>query len=94
MKTRIFFQAASAAVTWAFHGSAHACSVCINGAAGDRLVDAFNWSVIFLMAMPYTIVFTIIGFFVYAYRRAAQKQRAEDARAEEARVFRPVSDLS
>ena len=89
MKTRIFFQVSAAAAVWAYAGAAHACPVCINGAGGDKLLDAFNWSVIFLMAMPYTIVFTVIGFLVYAYRRAAKKQRAEEPAA-----LSPASDLS
>jgi hypothetical protein len=63
-----------------FHGAADACAVCINGAAGDRLTDAFNWSVLFLMAMPYTILFSVIGFFFYSHRRAAKKARGETAK--------------
>ena len=89
MKTRSLFQAAAAAAIWAQAGAAHACPVCINGAGGERLLDAFNWSVLFLMAMPYTIVFAVIGFFVYAYRRAAKKQRAE-----ESALMNPAHDLS
>jgi heme/copper-type cytochrome/quinol oxidase subunit 2 len=60
-----------------FPAVAQACAVCIGGAAGDRLTDAFNWSVLFLMAMPYTILFSVIGFFFYSYRRAAKKTRGE-----------------
>lgn len=89
MQTRSLFQAAAAAAIWAQAGAAHACAVCINGAGGERLLDAFNWSVLFLMAMPYTILFTVIGFFVYAYRRAAKKQRAE-----ESALMNPAHDLS
>jgi cbb3-type cytochrome oxidase subunit 3 len=89
MKTRFIFQAAVAAAVWAQVGAAHACAVCINGAGGEKLLDAFNWSVLFLMAMPYTILFGVIGFFVYAYRRAAKKQRAE-----ESAVMSPAHDLS
>jgi heme/copper-type cytochrome/quinol oxidase subunit 2 len=89
MKTRIVFQAAFAAAVWAVSGAAQACPVCINGAGGEKLLDAFNWSVLFLMAMPYTIVFAVIGFFVYAYRRAEKKQRAE-----ESAVMSPAHDLS
>ena len=60
-----------------FPAVAQACAVCIGGATGDRLTDAFNWSVLFLMAMPYTILFSVIGFFFYSYRRAAKKTRGE-----------------
>jgi hypothetical protein len=94
MKTRIFFQVSAAAAVWAYAGAAQACSVCISGVAGERLMDAINWSVIFLIAMPYTILFSVLGFFVYAYRRAAKKARAEERRAEELPVLNPASDLS
>ncbi|HEY1270035.1 MAG TPA: hypothetical protein VGH16_22445 [Candidatus Binatia bacterium] len=97
MKTRFIFQAAAAAAISAQAGAAHACSTCISGITGpggERLIDAFNWSVFFLMAMPYAIVFSVLGFFVYAYRRAAKKARAEERRAEEAPVLIPASDLS
>ena len=57
-------------------------------------MDAINWSVIFLIAMPYTILFSVLGFFVYAYRRAAKKARAEERRAEELPILNPASDLS
>ena len=92
MKTRHLFQAATAVIALNVPGAAHACAVCITGItgpAGERLSDAFNWSVIFLMAMPYTILFSIVGFFIYAYRRAAKK-----ARAEEPAAFDPASELS
>ncbi|HEY1375114.1 MAG TPA: hypothetical protein VGH50_21755 [Candidatus Binatia bacterium] len=98
MKTRFIFQAAVAAAVWTQAAAAHACSTCISGITGpggERLIDAFNWSVFFLMAMPYAIVFSVVGFFVYTYRRAAKKQRAEEsAAAEEPAVMRPAHDLS
>ena len=97
MKTRFIFQTAAAAAIWAHGGAAHACSTCISGITGpggERLIDAFNWSVFFLMAMPYAIVFSVLGFFVYAYRRAAKKARVEKRRAEELPVLNPASDLS
>lgn len=83
MKLQIWLHTAPLGLTsLAFHSAAHACSVCLNGAGGARLTDAFNWSVIFLMAMPYTILFSVVGFFFYAYRRAAKKAReAESAPA-------------
>jgi heme/copper-type cytochrome/quinol oxidase subunit 2 len=94
MKTRTVLQTALVAIVLHFYGVAEACPVCINGAGGERLTDAFNWSVIFLMAMPYTILFSIVGFFVYAYRRAAKKARAEEPHAEEMPVLNPAPDLS
>ena len=53
-------------------GAAHACSVCITG-AGDPTADAFNWSVLFLMATPYLVVGSIAAGLVLAYRRAVAK---------------------
>jgi len=53
--------------------SIHACSVCVTG-AGDPTADAFNWSVLFLMATPYLVVGSIAGGLVFAYRRAAAKR--------------------
>jgi len=55
---------------------ASACSVCLTGATNDPTANAFNWSVLFLMATPYTVVGAIAGWLVYTYRRAAAK-RAE-----------------
>src|SRR3990167_6556787 len=50
-----------------------ACAVCVSGAADDPLTDAFNWSVLFLMATPYTVVGSVAGWLVYTHRRAAAK---------------------
>jgi len=52
---------------------AHACAVCWTG-DGDPTADAFNWSVLFLMATPYTVVGSIAGWLFYTYRRAAAKR--------------------
>jgi hypothetical protein len=93
MKTRNLFLAA-AAIAAHFSGTAEACSVCISGVAGERLMDAINWSVVFMMAMPYAVLFSVLGFFVYAYRRAAKTARAEERRVEELPVLNPASDLS
>jgi hypothetical protein len=48
-----------------------ACAVCLTGGANDPVQDAFNWSVLFLMAAPYTIVGSIGGWLFYRYRRSA-----------------------
>jgi hypothetical protein len=59
--------------------AAHACAVCVNG-AGDPTADAFNWSVLFLMAMPYLVVGSIAGGLFYTYRRtAAKREQTETA---------------
>ncbi len=55
-----------------------ACSVCLTG-ANDPSVDAFNSSVIFLMATPYLVVGSIAGWLVYSYRRASKKREQTEA---------------
>jgi hypothetical protein len=55
---------------------ARACSVCLSGDSGP-IADAYNWSVLFLMATPYTVIGSLGGWFVYKYRRAAKQQRSE-----------------
>lgn len=64
-----------------FQSAARACAVCITGAADDRLTDAFNWSVLFLMAMPYTMLVSVAGFFFYSYRRAVRKTGGKTEKA-------------
>jgi hypothetical protein len=55
----------------------HACAVCLTGAGEDPVTDAFNWSVLFLMATPYTVVGAIVGWLIYAKRRSAADVRSE-----------------
>jgi len=64
---------------------AHACAVCLTG-DGDPTADAFNWSVLFLMATPYTVVGSIAGWLVYKYRRAALRREQEEAMEPTARL--------
>jgi len=59
---------------------AGACSVCVTGGDNDPTSNAFNWSVLFLMATPYTVVGSIAGWLFFKYRRAAAKPREEAAR--------------
>ncbi|MDE0212966.1 MAG: hypothetical protein OXN22_02680 [Deltaproteobacteria bacterium] len=44
----------------------------------ERIADAFNWTVVFLMAMPYLTLAGCLGWIIYRYTRA-QKTR-EDRR--------------
>lgn len=57
---------------------AGACSVCVTG-DNDPTANAFNWSVLFLMATPYTVVGSIAGWLFFKIRRAAAKPTAEAA---------------
>ena len=56
--------------------AAYACSVCLTG-ANDPTADAFNASVLFLMATPYAVVGSIGSGLYYAYRRKLAKQSTE-----------------
>ena len=58
---------------------AGACSVCVTG-DNDPTANAFNWSVLFLMATPYTVVGSIAGWLFFKFRRAAAKPVEEAAR--------------
>ena len=55
-----------------------ACAVCVTG-TNDPVTDAFNWSVLFLMATPYLVVGSIAGWLFYNYRRAAKKREQTTA---------------
>lgn len=56
-----------------------ACAVCVTGAGNDPSADAYKWSVLFLMAMPYVVAGSVAGWLVYSYRRAAAKPEQADA---------------
>ena len=78
MRQRIIFGLVS---VWTAYFSmptlAYACSVCWAGDTGPT-ADAFNWSVIFLMAAPYTVVGSIAGWLFYTHRRSAAKQENKE----------------
>jgi heme/copper-type cytochrome/quinol oxidase subunit 2 len=57
---------------------ANACAVCWAGDGGP-IEEAFNWSVLFLMATPYAVVGSIVGWLVYSYRRSAAKRERNEA---------------
>ena len=56
---------------------AQSCAMC--GASfgpNDPTSRAFSWSILFLMAAPYTIVFTVAAIIIYMHRRAPGRRRA------------------
>src|SRR2546425_13124503 len=56
---------------------AQSCAMC--GASfgpNDPTSRAFSWSILFLMAAPYTIVFTVAGVMFYMYRRGPRPRPA------------------
>ena len=56
---------------------ARGCSVCLTGDSGP-MGDAYNWSILFLMATPYSVMGCVGAWLVYKYRRsAARQQRVE-----------------
>jgi len=79
MKRRHIFSLVLAfALTFMVRALALGCSVCLDGADGhDPLTDAFNWSVLFLMAMPYAIVAAIAGWIFYRHRSARKQEMLE-----------------
>lgn len=58
---------------------AHACSVCWDLSSNDLSSRAMNWSILFLMAMPFTIVGSIGGWLVYKYRHSSKVERRQPA---------------
>lgn len=54
-----------------------ACSVCWAGDTGPT-ADAFNWSVLFLMAAPYTVMGSIAAWLFYTYRRSVATREKDD----------------
>lgn len=75
MNRRCFFLAILVWVSVVlFPASARACAVCVTGAANDPVTDAFNWSVIFLMATPYSVVGSVAGWLIFTHWRAARKR--------------------
>jgi hypothetical protein len=56
---------------------AHACAVCLTGAGDDSVSEAFNLSVLFLMAAPYAVVGGIVGGVIYMKRAKAPDVQTE-----------------
>ena len=56
---------------------AQSCAMCASSFAPDDPVQrAFSWSILFLMAAPYTIVGVMGGWLFFTYRRASGRHRA------------------
>jgi hypothetical protein len=79
MKPKILLGLVSASAAIIYSPAfANACAVCWAGDGGP-IEEAFNWSVLFLMAAPYTVVGSIVGWLVYRYRRSAAKRERNEA---------------
>ena len=56
---------------------AQSCAMCGSSfGENDPVTRAFSWSILFLMATPYTIVGTIAAVLFYLHRRAPGRRRA------------------
>ncbi len=58
---------------------ANACAVCWAGDGGPT-DNAFNWSVLFLMAAPYTVVGSIAAWLFCTYRRSAARRAKNEVK--------------
>ena len=75
---RLLLTLAVAAVLPAAHALAQGCAMC--GTAftpNDPVTRAFSWSVLFLIAMPYTVFGLAAGWLFLAHRRRSDRRRAE-----------------
>jgi hypothetical protein len=54
-----------------------ACAVCLTGAGEDSVTEAFNMSVLFLMATPYAVVGGIVSCLIYVKRAKARDVKTE-----------------
>lgn len=61
-------------MVWIGFGYALFGACAVLGAENERIVEAFNWTVVFLMAMPYVILATVAGWIFYRYTRSSRKK--------------------
>ena len=55
---------------------AQSCAMCASSfGPNDPVTKAFNWSIIFLMAAPYTLFGAVAGWLFLSHRRAAARRR-------------------
>ena len=60
----------------ASHALAQGCAMCGTALKDDPLGRAFGWSVLFLIAAPYSVVGLLGGYIFYSYWRPAGRRRA------------------
>ena len=69
--------AAAAATVVASDAFAQSCAMCASSFGPDDPVQrAFSWSILFMIAAPYTIAGSIGAWLYFSYRRAPGRQRA------------------
>ena len=60
----------------ASHALAQGCAMCGTALKDDTLGRAFSWSVLFLIAAPYSVVGLLGGYIFYAHWRPDARRRA------------------
>jgi hypothetical protein len=60
----------------ATHALAQGCAMCGTALKDDQLGRAFGWSVLFLIAAPYSVVGILGGYIFYSYWRPTARRRA------------------
>ncbi len=74
---------------------AQSCAMCASSfGPNDPVTKAFNWSIIFLMAAPYTLFGAVAGYVFFTYRRAAGRRRAAVVELPSVRGRRPDGEIS
>jgi ABC-type sulfate transport system permease subunit len=75
---RVTLLAVLATAAIAADALAQGCAMCGTALTPDDPVTrAFNWSVLFLIAMPYTVFGLAAGWLILAHRRRGARRRAE-----------------
>src|SRR4029077_13966112 len=76
---RLLLASAVAAVLPIANALAQGCAMCGTAFGGpdDPVTRAFSWSVLFLIAMPYTVFGLAAGWLFLAHRRRGGRRRAE-----------------
>ena len=80
----------------ASYALAQGCAMCGTAIKDDPTGRAISWSVLFLIAAPYTVVGLVGGYIFFTYRRAAAGRRASviDLFRTRRLASRPGGDIS
>jgi hypothetical protein len=89
-KTSLLVLVATALVVGrALPAGAQACAMCGSALANDPLGRAFSWSILFMMATPYTVIGAAGAWLFYMHRRAPGRRRGDVIDLAEAGRNRP-----
>jgi predicted MFS family arabinose efflux permease len=73
----LVFVAAALAVGLALPACAQACPMCGSALGDDPLGRAFGWSIVFMIAAPYTAIGGAAAWLFYMHRRAPGRRRGD-----------------